>query len=397
MTVDKNKGITGITYNYLNLPDRVTMDSGYVAYTYDAAGMKLKKEAKNGANIKTTDYVGGIQYADGTLDFLQHAEGRYLFTTSAYEYNLTDHLGNVRVTVDVTGAVVQRDDYYPFGLTFNSYTSGDENKYKFQGQEHQDETGWDSFKWRNSMPELGRFFNVDPLAEDYYYNSPYAFSENKVTAHIELEGLEAVSIQLEGRGIFPVAGNLSVTASGAYGLAVGTRRGQDGIYAVQYVSGSLGPAGGIGLSGGIATYANSGDLEDLSGFGFGVGGFLGAMPTGLRGGSFEFNTTADGTQYGGLLPFASIGGAAGGGVWVEGSYTEFLGEPINLTYMSAEAVGQLAESLGIAVEQLTEFVNSATEYINNQQSQEKQLPSLEEMKEQFDLGYIVPSDATSNY
>ena len=61
----------------------------------------------------------------------------------------------------------------------------------FQGQEHQDETGWDQFKWRNSDPALGRFFNVDPLSEDYYYNSPYAFSENKVTAHVELEGLES--------------------------------------------------------------------------------------------------------------------------------------------------------------------------------------------------------------
>ena len=51
---------------------------------------------------------------------------------------------------------------------------------------------WDSFKWRNHQPDIGRFFNIDPLAEKYYYNSPYAFSENKVVAHVELEGLEAV-------------------------------------------------------------------------------------------------------------------------------------------------------------------------------------------------------------
>lgn len=69
-----------------------------------------------------------------------------------------------------------------------------ENKYKFQGQEHQDETGWDSFKWRNHDPALGRFFNIDPLAHDYVYNSPYAFSENHVTVHVELEGLEKVYI-----------------------------------------------------------------------------------------------------------------------------------------------------------------------------------------------------------
>lgn len=53
---------------------------------------------------------------------------------------------------------------------------------------------WDSFKWRNHQPEIGRFFNVDPLAEKYVYNSPYAFSENKVTSHFEIEGLEAETI-----------------------------------------------------------------------------------------------------------------------------------------------------------------------------------------------------------
>lgn len=47
------------------------------------------------------------------------------------------------------------------------------------------------------MPDIGRFFNIDPLADKYVYNSPYAFSENHVVAHRELEGLEKVSINEE--------------------------------------------------------------------------------------------------------------------------------------------------------------------------------------------------------
>ncbi len=43
-------------------------------------------------------------------------------------------------------------------------------------------------------PRLGRFFSVDPLAADYAYNSPYAFSENRVMDGVELEGLEWESI-----------------------------------------------------------------------------------------------------------------------------------------------------------------------------------------------------------
>jgi len=78
------------------------------------------------------------------------------------------------------------------------------NRWKFQGQEHVDDLGlnWDSFKWRNHQPDIGRFFNVDPLAEKYYYNSPYAFSENKVVAHRELEGLESYPVNLQS----PTAG-----------------------------------------------------------------------------------------------------------------------------------------------------------------------------------------------
>ncbi|GEM_PF-6231179 len=72
--------------------------------------------------------------------------------------------------------------------------------YKYQGQELL-ETGFYSFKWRNYMADAGRFFNIDVLAEDYDYQSPYAFSENKVTNHIELEGLEGVSI---GPGGVPI-------------------------------------------------------------------------------------------------------------------------------------------------------------------------------------------------
>src|SRR5690606_17652853 len=60
---------------------------------------------------------------------------------------------------------------------------------------------WVSFKWRNHQPDIGRFFNVDPLAEDYYYNSPYAFSENRVIDGIELEGLEWKSIKDKDTGI----------------------------------------------------------------------------------------------------------------------------------------------------------------------------------------------------
>jgi len=100
-----------------------------------------------------------------------------------------------------TFQVTQANDYYPFGLTFNSYQADrmndnkspmQKNRYGFQNQEllKDLDLGWNQFKWRMHDPAVGRFVSVDPLQEKYMYNSPYAFSENKLTAGIELEGAE---------------------------------------------------------------------------------------------------------------------------------------------------------------------------------------------------------------
>ncbi len=94
--------------------------------------------------------------------------------------------------------IVQHDDYYPFGLAFNQSADRQlKNKYLYNGKELQDELGLDWYHYgsRYYDPALGRWHVVDPLASDYVYNSPYAFSENHVTAHIELEGLEKVFFQ----------------------------------------------------------------------------------------------------------------------------------------------------------------------------------------------------------
>jgi RHS repeat-associated protein len=70
-------------------------------------------------------------------------------------------------------------------------------QYQYQDQERQDELGlnWDSFKWRNYDYAIGRFMSIDPLSEEYSYQSPYNFAENRVIDGRELEGLEWASIK----------------------------------------------------------------------------------------------------------------------------------------------------------------------------------------------------------
>lgn len=133
--------------------------------------------------------------------------------TYKYHYQYKDHLGNIRLSYNNNGTagtpsvvISEEKIYYPFGLEHKGYNNtivGTENNHKtFQGQEIHKELGlnWVEFKYRNYDPAIGRFFNIDPLAEDYVYNSPYNFAENRVIDGIELEGLEWKSIKDEDTG-----------------------------------------------------------------------------------------------------------------------------------------------------------------------------------------------------
>lgn len=96
------------------------------------------------------------------------------------------------------------------------------NKYKtFQGQKFDDDLGvnYYSFKYRNHDPQIGRFIQIDPLADDYVYNSTYAFSENKVTGNVELEGLESIPAPLPISTTVPV--DVPIEAPGVGGLIGG--------------------------------------------------------------------------------------------------------------------------------------------------------------------------------
>jgi RHS repeat-associated protein len=127
----------------------------------------------------------------------------YLFVYLSNETLNRDVFFDNLVVEHRSGVLMEENGYYPFGLIqkgISSRAAGTlQNKDKtFQGQKFDDDLGIDyySFKWRNHDPQIGRFIEIDPLADEYEYNSTYAFSENKVTSHVELEGLEAVSAEL---------------------------------------------------------------------------------------------------------------------------------------------------------------------------------------------------------
>ncbi|MEJ0105441.1 MAG: DUF6443 domain-containing protein [Bacteroidota bacterium] len=125
LTMDNNKAISGITYNYLNLPGVITVTGkGTITYTYDATGTKLKKATVEGAKTTITTYLNGFVYQNDTLQFIGHEEGRVrpkrvnYSDTMYYDYFEKDHLGNVRTVL--TDELQQ--DIYPAATLEGTYS-----------------------------------------------------------------------------------------------------------------------------------------------------------------------------------------------------------------------------------------------------------------------------------
>ena len=191
LTKDLNKGISGITYNFLNLPNAVTFSDGStITYTYGADGTKLRTVHKIGSTTTTTDYCGNVIYENGVQKLLLTEEGYITLSDSKYHYYLKDHQGNNRVVISQSGTVEETSHYYPFGGTFAS--AGNVQPYKYNGKEYDSKKGlnWYDYGARHYDAALGRFETVDPSAENYFKTSLYAYCGNSPISRIDPTGVD---------------------------------------------------------------------------------------------------------------------------------------------------------------------------------------------------------------
>lgn len=227
MIKDDNKKITGITYNHLNLPTKITFaTTGNIVYIYNAIGQKIKKTVTQGTTITTTDYLDGFQYAQtGTaavsLQFFPNAEGYVSNMVDDngvniynYVFNYTDHLGNIRLSYTVDPqmydlVILEENHFYPFGLKHSKYNinqayydNGGSRvvkvprlpyRYKYNGKELQDELGLNMYDYgaRFYDPAIGNFWQIDPLAETSRRFSPYSYALDNPVYFIDRDGMYA--------------------------------------------------------------------------------------------------------------------------------------------------------------------------------------------------------------
>lgn len=126
----------------------------------------------------------------------------------------TDYLGNVRLsykntsTTGVALQIVEENNYYPFGLKHKGYNNTPiagqrDHKYGFGGKEEQSELGleWMDFHARNYDAGLGRWMNIDPLAEKYLPLSPYSYAANSPLYYVDPNGKEILIYYGSGNNV----------------------------------------------------------------------------------------------------------------------------------------------------------------------------------------------------
>lgn len=197
--------VSSAVNGFLTDPNRGTGTTPKAYINYILFDEQFNYVGGNFSRVGTANTVKS-HYGDAQMQNIPVVKNGYIYIYVSNESPVNVYFDNLQVT-HTHSPILEETHYYPFGLTMagiSSKAAGKlETKMKFQGQEFSnkefsDGSGLDiyEFKYRSHDPQIGRFLQIDPLSEKYVHNSTYAFSENKVTNHIELEGLESVPVPL---------------------------------------------------------------------------------------------------------------------------------------------------------------------------------------------------------
>ncbi|CAD5265061.1 MULTISPECIES: DUF6443 domain-containing protein [unclassified Imperialibacter] len=231
----------------------------------------------------------------------------------------------------IQSPVVQMQDYYPFGLAYNSYLRENtrQDKFLFQGKERIDTLGIYDFHARLYSGELGRFLSVDPKNQ---FASGYTGMGNSPMMGVDPDGEfvwfapiiigAAINVAInakkgnidnfwQGLGYAVVGGAAGALSAGlGAGISAGLAGSGFGAgFATAFSgAGTLAQAGIAGASSGFFSGAAIG-----AGAGFGSG-FINSFGNALVGGERFGNSLGMGIRDGvvGGITGGAVGGLSGG-------------------------------------------------------------------------------------
>jgi RHS repeat-associated protein len=203
VTADSVRKITGITYDYRNLPVEmnITPNNGdrykyKMRYKYDEAGNRIRKMKyrsrlgeENWTLYNDEVYIRDAKgnetamYENSNLQYINiwgaGLEGKVRKDdrgNNLFSYYYKDHLGSVTAVMDgASGTITQSQDYDAWGDICRTYSTTDTTVNKFTGKERDQETGYDYFGARYYDSRIGRWLQTEPLYDKYLQVTPYCY------------------------------------------------------------------------------------------------------------------------------------------------------------------------------------------------------------------------------
>jgi RHS repeat-associated protein len=168
--------------------------SVYARYLYDAAGQRVKKLVrKQGGQVEVTHYIDAVfehhRWSGAQPGANNHAhviddKQRIAIVRlgpahpgdggPATQFHLGDHLGSSNAVVDSTGALINREEFTPFGET--SFGSFARKRYRFTGMERDEESGLSYHGARFYAAWLAKWVSVDPEYLQFPAWSPFSYA-----------------------------------------------------------------------------------------------------------------------------------------------------------------------------------------------------------------------------
>ena len=191
-------------------------------YQWLSDGTKVQVEYSNGDGYV---FLGSfLYYKSGSIyrfDSAGFSGGRMIAGVSAVtpNYQITDHLGSVRVMFADKRRVLAQNDYYAFGKSHANpdlrKASDNSNRYLFNGKERQTtgSVGFLDYGARMFDDEWVRWWSMDPMGEKRFFSSPYSYCLGNPVNNIDLYGL--IDWRAVGEGTLQTLGGGLMMAGGA--------------------------------------------------------------------------------------------------------------------------------------------------------------------------------------
>ena len=220
------------TYGYDPFGSRVLQSTATTTTLYPFKWYSVASSTGSGAQFATTtEYVWSGDTLVSTV-VQQFASGDATGTARTL-YIHPDHLGSTNVVTNASGTVVQTLDYYPFGATRISQSTGGANSARKYITQFRDNSSLDYFQKRYYDNSRGQFISQDPmfwsqrqnLSDPQSFNS-YSYAQNNPITGKDPTGesltaaqnstLTSIAAQLQG-----ILGALNVMAPNGGGVSAG--------------------------------------------------------------------------------------------------------------------------------------------------------------------------------